>query len=428
MFRVSGHHGDRDPQAEAWVRAVDRGFYDKDRDAAALQRFIDALRARDTLLTAVYDDGATAPSLAAVWPVATFAEFAGEMTVRPGAQLSAHQISDVTVRATHRRRGLLRSMMEASLARAVAAERPVAVLTASEASIYGRFGFAPSAYQVPLRLKVEHGLALRPEAKAFAAAADWRVEELLPRDMEPIHDHVFAAFHQQSTGSVSRAWDDLQRVTGRWAPDGYGAAEDLRAYACFDADGTPVAFATARFGGWDKDPKELQILDFVAADPAAELALWEHLGAHDLVEVLTFSRARVDDPLRWALANPRDLTTKSVEDSVWIRVLDVPQVLAAVDWAADGSVVLAVEDALGYADGRWALTVQGGTARVVEDDAADAGPEVAMSVDTLGALATGAMQPWQAAAVGRVQADPEALLAVNALFGDRRAPMNHTFF
>jgi hypothetical protein len=67
-----------------------------------------------------------------------------ELTV-PG--LSPARMGGVTstgVIATHRRRGLLRAMMQAMIDEALERREPLAGLSASEGSIYGRFGFSPA--------------------------------------------------------------------------------------------------------------------------------------------------------------------------------------------------------------------------------------------------------------------------------------------
>ena len=64
-----------------------------------------------------------------------------EITMPGGALVPAAGVSDVSVLPTHRRRGLLRTMMDRLLDDAVAHGEPVAMLTASEGGIYGRFGF-----------------------------------------------------------------------------------------------------------------------------------------------------------------------------------------------------------------------------------------------------------------------------------------------
>src|SRR5690349_8119288 len=73
--------------------------------------------------------------------VGTDMSFAFDMTVPGGGSIAAGGVSGVTVAATHRRRGILRQMMARQLDDLAGRGEPVAVLNASEASIYGRFGY-----------------------------------------------------------------------------------------------------------------------------------------------------------------------------------------------------------------------------------------------------------------------------------------------
>jgi predicted N-acetyltransferase YhbS len=66
--------------------------------------------------------------------------FSFDVTV-PGGALPMGGTTIVTVLPTHRRRGVLRAMMREHLAEVRAHEEPLAGLWASEASIYGRFGY-----------------------------------------------------------------------------------------------------------------------------------------------------------------------------------------------------------------------------------------------------------------------------------------------
>jgi predicted acetyltransferase len=59
----------------------------------------------------------------------------------PGGSTTALGLSWVSVETTHRRRGILRRLVDHQLRAAAGRGVPVVVLTASEATIYGRFGF-----------------------------------------------------------------------------------------------------------------------------------------------------------------------------------------------------------------------------------------------------------------------------------------------
>src|SRR5690606_36906825 len=70
------------------------------------------------------------------------AAFGSTMTLPGGGGLPVAAVTAVAVRGTHRRRGTLRAMMRRQLDDVTEA---VAVLTASEAAIYGRFGYGIGA-------------------------------------------------------------------------------------------------------------------------------------------------------------------------------------------------------------------------------------------------------------------------------------------
>ena len=65
-----------------------------------------------------------------------------EVTV-PGSLRALGRVTSTAVAATHRRRGLLRLMMQAMFDEARERGEPLAGLSASEGTIYGRFGYGP---------------------------------------------------------------------------------------------------------------------------------------------------------------------------------------------------------------------------------------------------------------------------------------------
>lgn len=84
-------------------------------------------------------------------PIATFADGACvgasaaisfDVTVPGGGTVKIAGVTSTGVIATHRRRGYLRRMMQAMFDAALDRGEPLAMLSASEGSIYGRFGFS----------------------------------------------------------------------------------------------------------------------------------------------------------------------------------------------------------------------------------------------------------------------------------------------
>src|SRR3954447_26752042 len=73
-------------------------------------------------------------------PVGSAGTYDLDMRV-PGGELPIAGVTLVGVHASHRRRGILTQMMRRQLDDAHERGEPIAVLWASEASIYGRFGY-----------------------------------------------------------------------------------------------------------------------------------------------------------------------------------------------------------------------------------------------------------------------------------------------
>ena len=86
----------------------------------------------------------------------------------------------------------------------------------------------------------------------------------------------------------------------------------------------------------------MEIVDLVAATDAAYLELWQFLGSIDLVDRISWQDAPVDDPLTWALEDPRCVESSDHRDMLWLRILDPARVLGARRYSADGTLVLAV--------------------------------------------------------------------------------------
>ncbi len=111
------------------------------------------------MLRGVWQDQPTIGS--GVIPVATYSSFDKTLNVGGGRLLPLRMITDITVSPTHRRRGLLRTLITQDLTEAAASGLPLAALTASEGSIYGRFGFGPATRYRNLEVDTSSRFALR---------------------------------------------------------------------------------------------------------------------------------------------------------------------------------------------------------------------------------------------------------------------------
>ncbi|MEG8035521.1 sterol carrier protein domain-containing protein [Sphingomonas sp. LR61] len=138
----------------------------------------------------------------------------------------------------------------------------------------------------------------------------------------------------------------------------------------------------------------------------------------DLNDVVKYNRSRLDDPIVAALGDNRAYDVDHEEDHVWLRVLDVAAVLESRPFAVDGSLTLAVTDALGHTTGTYRLDVQEarGSVTRIADDADVAGSDVQLDVAELGALLIGSVSPVTLAAAGLVRAaDPASVELLRAM-------------
>lgn len=356
--------------------------------------------------------------------VACTGSFTFEVTVPGGAFVPAAGVTMVGVLTTHRRRGLLRTLMARQLDDIAQRGEPLALLTASESSIYGRFGFGWAASSARLEIESSRAALAVPSTAGGACRLVRRSEVL-----EPLAA-AYEACRRARPGAVTRSpafWRRLQfdRPTAR------GRASAMHWLVHEDANGRPDGFCTYRVKeAWpDRVADGVVVVDdLLGADAEVEAALWEHALSVDLTNWVHALNRPVDDPIRWRLADPRRLCTKSVTDWLWARVLDVPAALSARTYAGPGCLVLDVhDDCRPDSGGRFALEVSGdGTAQCAPSSAE---ADLTMSQADLSAAYLGGVAPSALAAAGRVQPrSPGALALADRLFVAYPGPFCATMF
>ena len=313
--------------------------------------------------------------------------------------------------------------MSENLQDAVDRGLPVAALTASEGTIYGRFGFGIASYQQRIEVHVKSGLALRPEAATAVAAG--RVELVEPAEAWPAVQAVFARFHAQTRGSLPRPQFYESILTGSFDWDTQSPDAKLRAAVHVDDDGQPIGYVLYKHVGQPDGKSTVDVVDLVATEPASYLRLWTFLADVDLVELVRWNRAPLSDPLAWALVDPWARRVVKVMDHLWIRVLDVVQALEARPWGADDDLVMEVADDLGHAAGCWRIVSKDAQAQV---SATDEPAQVTLTADTLSSLFLGVVDVETLAQAGRVGGEPAALARFAAMTNAGPAPYCVTGF
>ncbi|MDQ1593536.1 MAG: hypothetical protein QOH40_92 [Arthrobacter pascens] len=396
-----------------WIQAVGFGFHDTRRNDEFVDKVMAMYRQDDRELTGVYQTARVAPhSLGANVPVATFGTLRKDMNVGYGRQLRTHMVTAVTVRGTHRRQGILRRMMTEDLAAAKADGLAVAALTASEGSIYGRFGYGVATFE--RSIKVDTGARFR-----LRHAATGRVEIAERKVLLDLAPEVFERVHRHTPGSIVRQDAYRQTVSGVCGRDGT-EDEAIKCALHYDASGSVDGYVSYKFAGWDTKPYTIELVDLVAATNPAYLELWQFLGSIDLIERVSWAEAPADDPLAWALEDPRCIESSDHRDMLWLRILDTGKTLAARRYSADGALILGISDALGLAGGTFRVEVSGGEANVTEAPAGSE-PDLSLDVADLGSVYLGAVCPVTLKAAGRItEHTPGASLKARLMFAVER--------
>ncbi|MFV2018836.1 GNAT family N-acetyltransferase [Micromonospora sp. LOL_023] len=339
-----------------------------------------------------------------------------ELTV-PGTVLPAAHVTMVAVAPTHRRRGLLTRLMRRQLRQVRdAGAEPVAVLWASEAGIYPRFGYGMAAQRLELDIDPRQARLAEPDRRDPVALRAGDPDEVRP-ELAKIYEQVRRSRPGWS-GRDDRWWRYLLADT----PARQSGQTALRA-VLHVGPGGPDGYALWRSAsGWNaRGPNaRVQVIELVAADVPAYTALWRFLTGIDLSRSVVARYAAPDEPLIHLVDNVRQLGAV-LADGLWVRLIDVAVALSARRYAAPVDLVIDVTDPLLPENtGSWRLTGDRERARCVPStDPAD----LACDVRDLAAAYLGGPSLRVLADAGRVrELRHGALVEASTAFGWDRAP------
>jgi predicted acetyltransferase len=279
--------------------------------------------------------------------------FTFRMSVPGGALVPTAGITVVGVLPTHRRRGVLTSLMKEQLEDCRARGDVAAYLWASEATIYGRFGYGLASRIGAISLSKDRTRFAVP----FEARGTVRLVELeeAARTFPPLHEQVVA----QRPGMFvrSKEWWETRKLfddpTRR-----QGGPKNL---VLLELDGEPAGYAIYNVkqdwvSGFSKGV--VNIVEVVAPTAAASRELWRWLFDFDWTSEFSADLLPLDHELFMLVAEPRRMQFK-INDGVWVRLIDVGRALSARSYN-EGEIVLDVADALLPENaGRWRVTPSG---------------------------------------------------------------------
>ncbi len=331
-----------------------------------------------------------------------------ELTFPGRGPAAVAAVTWVGVRPDQQRRGILRQVMTAQLhGLHDASAEPVAILTATESGIYGRFGYGLATNRV--RLELPAPTALRPGI-VTEPVLETELTAALSL-MKQLHSRVRPGF----TGYLDRSEEVWKALFTEhpFVQKGRGPRR-----IALHPDGFIVFRLTQDWT--DRGPNNsLTISEICAATPVARASLWRHVLAYPLVRKVIFPQAWIDEPLPDMLVNPRAVSS-DIADHVWVRLVDLGRALQLRTYRAPATVVVRVSDEFcPWNDGTWQLelSTDGGTATV-----SAALPQVRLGIADLGAAFLGGTRIARLAAAGRVDGEPAAIADLDAALGTPLRP------
>ncbi|WP_077800175.1 GNAT family N-acetyltransferase [Streptomyces sp. JHA26] len=348
--------------------------------------------------------------------VGTAGAFAFGMTVPGGARVSAAGVTMVGVAATHRRRGVLTSMMRRQLDDVRSWGEPLAVLTASEPAIYGRFGYGAATFQVNAEIETDRVRLSVPDG-----TDDVRLRYAEPADVLDACEAVYARLVPGRPGMLERrpGWERLGLLDPESAREGASPLQCVVARRGGEVTGY-ARFRVRPDWGPTGPAGTVVLQDLAGLDPATEAALWRFLFGIDLTTRLTVRGRPVDEAWQYQVSDIRRCRPQ-LRDALYVRLVDVGAALAARTYQAPVDVVFEVEDAFcPWNEGRWRLT--GDTKGASCERTPDA-PDLTLTVRELGAAYLGGVTLGSLGAAGRVrELRPGALAEASVGFASDVAP------
>ena len=258
----------------------------------------------------------------------------------PGGAIVGHAaVSHVGVLPSFTRKGVATQLMRHQLRDFAARGEVVATLRASEATIYERYGYGVASSSQTVEIRTARA-ALRPDVgsggpvRLLDAAEAW---DVLPR--------IYADNRPSRPGTIDRPpvwWQGVRLRTEMSSGPSYIAAHGQPGSETGFARYRPVDTET----WFISDQRTIVVEDFFAPTMQAYLGLLRFLVELDLIDRVVFWMLPVDDPLPWLLVDRRARRVTAVHDETWLRVVDAHKALTARRYLGDGTVTIAIHDAL----------------------------------------------------------------------------------
>ena len=314
----------------------------------------------------------------------------------------------------YRRQGLLRKVMTQALSEMRDRDQSLAILWASMAAIYQRFGYGLATGSASYKLDPRFG---RFQSGSPALGT---VELMEKEDAFPLIKQNYILWVADKNLAIHRS-------TILWQASTLNASvKDHPVYCAVyrnpDGEVTGHAVYQTKEGDFaDAGPGQVMtVKDFIARDMEAYRGLWEYLCAHDLVRRIEM-RVAEDDPAPELLLEPRMLQ-RETWDGIWMRVVDAEKALPQRPYGRRGELTIRIEkdDVCPWNVGTYLLETDGpsASARRIEREA-----DIIVSPNVLSSLIAGYRPASHFARASRLVAKNDAALQMaDDLFRTKHAP------
>jgi predicted acetyltransferase len=341
--------------------------------------------------------------------VAAAGAYSFRLTI-PGGELPAAGVTAVGVLPSHRRRGILTQMMREQIDDVRERGEPLAILWASEASIYGRFGYGLATKAAKIVVDRDRAV-FRDRSEPVGATRLVTLEQAV--DLIP---DVFERVRAETPGMFARSrewWEAGNLADPEQSRRGGGPLFCV----VLELDDEPEAYALYRLkGDWEEGVPNstLLIREVMATSPVALREIWRYLLGVDLVARIDVWGLPPDYPLFLMLTEPRRLRM-TLGDALWLRLVDLEAALQTRSFADGQPVVLDVRDSFcPWNEGAW---------RVPDVERTDAEPDLRLDTADLGSAYLGGISFAELARAGRVEELREGgVERADALFRTRVTP------
>jgi predicted acetyltransferase len=344
--------------------------------------------------------------------IGTAATFNLDITVPGGNGLRMAGLTMVSVRPSHRRRGLLRQLIQRHFDDARERGYPVSGLWASEAQIYGRFGYGMAAFCEAYTITNAHALRIgrgRDDGRAFddlESIDEPRARQVLP----PVYARAIA--ERPGAPRRSEAWWRVRRFAeNAWARGGASKRRHVIARRGDDTVGYIAFRQRGKFTNGQPDGS-LEIIELLGLDARAEATLWKFALAVDLFPNVTWGNAPADDPLPWLVDDFRRVQRRRA-DGLFLRIDNVPATLEARMYLRDGTL------RIGVGGTTYELAVEAGRARC---STTTRSADIECDVQALGSLYLGAVTASSLARAECVRGERKSLVLADQMFASDVAP------